>query len=181
MTFDITPLTRVDNPLFSVISFSNLTDDLLTALLYSINKGFYRAYHQMGLAFEGQMSPLEMRWMRLVLALVALVIVVFFLPQAKLVSPLVKGSLILGIFLLSADGELNQAVKDSQSYLHSATWPLWWFIGAGIIMLIRRSALVLFNWIHAILPFWLVWGWVLRKIRSEQTVRSCIATACHMV
>ena len=32
LTLDISPLTRVDNLLFSAISFSNLADDLLTAL-----------------------------------------------------------------------------------------------------------------------------------------------------
>ena len=321
------------------------------ALLYSMSKGFYRAYHQMGLISEGRMSPLEMRWMRLVLAMVAMVVAVFFIPQAKEVSPLVKGILLLGsctllifgsmrlsvsalwaswgllfpvlgfvalrfspwgmlflaswalvwhtpalkqegtwrwfdwlatlpilffwmtvvqwdpawtacqngylsvllwsflwagqvwarkhqglsralqlfwpssilcivlvaaiagtpfagspfyktwcwplwltstsllslliallsrwlacreilfrfsvfvavfalfglsIFLLCPDDELYEVMKHSQSYLHSATWPLWWFIGAGIIMLIRRSALVLFNWAHALLPFWLL-------------------------
>jgi len=62
----------------------------------------------------------------------------------------------LGAFLSNSGGELKRFIDVSQSYLHSATWPLWWFIGAGIIMLIRRSAMILFNWVQAIPRLWLM-------------------------
>ena len=56
----------------------------------------------------------------------------------------------LGIFLTSFPGQFEQDIKISQNYLHSATWPLWWFIGCGIIMLIRKSTMNVFNFVQSI-------------------------------
>ena len=57
-------------------------------------------------------------------------------------------------FLSNSSGELRQRIDVSQSCLQSATWPLWWFIGAGIILLIRKSAMILFNWMQSVPHLW---------------------------
>ena len=56
----------------------------------------------------------------------------------------------LGIFATSFPDRFEQDIKISQNYLHSATWPLWWFIGCGIIMLIRKSTMNVFKFLQSI-------------------------------
>lgn len=89
------------------------------AVLYSIRKGGYRAYHEDGLA-TAQMSPEEMRWMRFTLGVVAAVMILAFTPKAYSSTLLVKCGLLLGGSALLFCGSMYLSI--------SAMWASWGFI-----------------------------------------------------
>jgi len=113
------PSYRVVLPILERLSLYKERFPWVDALLYSIRKGGYRAYHEDGLA-TAQMSPIEMRWMRFVLGVVALTMIIAFTPRANALSPWVKGGLLFGSSALLIYGALNLSI--------SAIWASWGFL-----------------------------------------------------
>lgn len=91
-----------------------------SALHYYIKNYVYRAYHEKGLASQGRLSETEIKWMRYILAIMGIVIVISFIPQAKLISPLIKAILLLGSSILIIFGSSLLSI--------SAIWASWGFL-----------------------------------------------------
>ncbi|MBN1276736.1 MAG: hypothetical protein JXA35_04525 [Deltaproteobacteria bacterium] len=117
-----------------------------SALLYYIKNYLYRAYHEKGLASQGQLSETEIKWMRCILAVMAAVILAAFIPKAELLSPLIKGILLLGSSILILFG--------SALFSISALWAAWGFL----FPILGATALESAPWSLFFLSCWvLIW------------------------
>jgi hypothetical protein len=146
------------------------------ALIYLIHEEGYVAYHEKGLAMN-QMSPIQMKWMRFVSTVVALTMLIALTPKANILSPWVKGSLLLGsgaLLIYSAMHLSISAMWASWGLFFPILGPLtfgaapWAMILLGLWVLVwhtpvlnERNSWRWFDWLGSlpILFFWMGINW----------------------
>lgn len=180
---DPPPSYRIIVPLLEKLKRYKERFPWMDALVYSLQKRGYEAYHEEGLSVV-QMTPSEMKLVRFILSIVVLVIISAFTGYAQLMSPWIKASLFFGSCLLLLYGAKNLSI--------SALWAAWGLlfvpfamplVVAGPWVPILIGVLVLlwhipglnrvdsWRWFHvlATLPFLFFWAQMLHKLIPKWT------------
>jgi hypothetical protein len=138
------PSSRWIHPLLKRLRRYRKWPEGLHALLASIRKRYYPAYHKEG--WGGQLASNEIRLIRFILIVVVFSLFMALSGRTNLFSPWMKGGLLLGSSILFVHGAMGISI--------SALWAIW-----GLLFPVYVSlAIGVAPWSSAFLAVWaLVW------------------------